>query len=164
EDTMSTSRQERQLSVLWRLRRQDEDSARQAFESARSQVDAAETHVRRLRSLLEAHNAEARSALGSDPAALARYRESVGGLTAALADANRYLAEARVDLEHKRTALEQAMCERKGTDAARRRSAAAAASDQQRAETGAADDLHATRAAAQVAVQTPAKDQRWVKP
>lgn len=161
---MSSSRQERRLSVLWRLRRQDEDAARQAFESGRSQVDVAETQVRRLRNLLEAHNAEARSALSSDPAALARYRESAGELAAALADATRYLAEARVDLEQKRTVLEQAMRERKATDAVQRRSATAAANTQQRAESHAAEDLHATRAAAQAAGNAPAKDQPWVKP
>jgi flagellar export protein FliJ len=154
---MNTSRQMRRLSVLWRLRRQDEDSARQAFESARSQADAAETHVRRLRHLLEAHNAEARSALSSDPPALARYRESAGQLTATLADAVRYLAEARVELERKRAELEQALRERKATDVVRQRSSAVAAQTQRRAETGAADDLHQTRAAGG-AVQTPVKD------
>jgi flagellar export protein FliJ len=155
---MNARRKERRLSVLWRLRRQDEDASRLAFESARSRVDAAETQVRRLRGLLEAHNTEARSAMVNDPAAMARYRASAAELTAALADATRYLAEARVEMEHQRSALEQTMRERKATDAVRRRSATAAASAQDRAETGAADDLHATRQAAAAAARTPAKN------
>lgn len=158
---MSASRKEHRLSVLWRLRRQDEDSSRLEFESARSRVDAAETQVRRLRHLLEVHNAEARSAMQNDAAAMARYRASAAELAAALADTNRYLADARVELERQRAALEQAMRERKAADAVRRRSATAAAAAQQRAETHAADDLHASRLAAGAATQTPVKDQRW---
>ncbi len=161
---MRANRKAHRLSVLWRLRSQDEDASSLAFEAARSQVDSAETQVRRLRSLLEAHNAEARSAMRNDPAAMARYRESAGQLAAALADANRYLGEARVNLEHKRTALEQAMRQRKATDTVRQRSAAAAADTKQRADTGAADDLHATRLGAQAALPMPPKDPRWTTP
>jgi len=150
---MRSDKQDRRLSALWRMRRQDEDTCRLAFESARSRVHAAETHVRRLRDLLEVHTAAARTALPNDPAAMARYRQSAAELNAALADANRFLAEARVELEHRRVELEEAMRQRKAAETLQHREATAAASNENRQETRAADDLHATRQAAKTASQ-----------
>jgi flagellar export protein FliJ len=146
---MNADKGNHRLSVLWKVRRQGEDACRMAFESARSQAAAAEVQVRRLRGLLEVHTTAARTAMLNDPAAMARYRQSVAELGAALVDASRFLAEARLELERRRAELEEAVRQRKAAEALRRREAMAEAAAQNRQESRTSEDLHAARQAAE---------------
>ncbi len=146
---MNADNQDHRLSVLWKVRRQSEDACRMAFESARTQADSAEVYVRRLRNLLEVHTAEARSVMLNDPATMARYRQSAAELGAALVDATRFLAEARLKLERRRAELEEAMRQRKAAEALQQREATAAAAAQNRQENRTSEELHAARSAAE---------------
>jgi flagellar export protein FliJ len=150
---MSADNQDRRLSVLWKVRRQGEDACRLAFESARSRAGAAEMQVRRLRNLLETHTAAARTAMLNDPAAMTRYRQSAAELGAALVDASRFLAEARLELERRRAELEEAVRQRKAAEAVRQRETAAEAAARNRQENRTSEDVHAARQAAQAAAE-----------
>ncbi len=143
-----SKRDSRRMSVLLSLRRTREEEARAEFASARAEVDATEAHVRRLRALLDAHNAEARTAMLKGPKALTLYRQAAAELGAALLDANRRLGATRAEMERRRKLLHEAMRQRKAADVVKGKQLAEAAVRQYRSETKTADDMHAAHSAA----------------
>ena len=91
--------------VLWRLRRQREEAARQAFVAARNRAMAIAGRIDTLRAMLAEHDAAARGALPGGESALTLYRRCARDIRHQIAGQMQRLATAEAVVEQRREAL-----------------------------------------------------------
>jgi flagellar export protein FliJ len=136
--------------MLLKLRRQEEDLARRAFEQARGRAELLQGRLAELDRLLRAQDDAAREALlgrggGRVPA---RYRQSVSGLRAAVGEQQALLRQVHEVLPKRRQRLREARSRRKAVELLREKLLRQQAARRRHAEAGHLGDSHAARAAA----------------